>query len=324
MVGPTGNRRQSVPDPGPTLPLNPRGFTVSQRRTLILAASIIVGALGAFLLYNYVSGVEDKANEGTQLVSVYLVSQPIARGTSGNEAAAYIKKDSIPRKAVPANAIRNPEDISGKVALYALSPNAVVLNDMFVDPSDPNARQSFSERLTRINNEDQVAISIQVDVTRGVAGLIQPGDFINIMIRRVSEVSPDAPLPEGIDPSDILFGEQARYLYQKVEVLAVGQNTVPQAGAAAVATSDPTSTAGAPASAAAAGDPGLITVMVPTRAAQYLASVDTGDFYLSLVARDYKPVAQQVIDFNATTPAEDPALLTPYGPNGPESRGGEN
>ena len=64
--------------------------------------------------------------------------------------------------------------------------------------------------------------------------------------------------------------------------------------------------------------------MVPTRAAQYLASVDTGDFYLSLVARDYKPVAQQVIDFNATIPAEDPALLTPYGPNGPESRGGEN
>ena len=294
---------------------------MSQRRTLILAAAVIVGALGAFLVWNYVSGVEDKANEGTQLVSVYLVSQPIARGTSGAEAAAYIKKDQIPRKAVPANAITSPEDISGKVALYALSPNAVVLNDMFVDPSDPNARQSFSERLSRINNEDQVAITLQVDQVRGVAGLIQPGDFINIMIRKVSEVSPEAGLPEGVDPADILFGEQARYLYQKVEVIAVGQNTVPQAGAAAVATNPDGSTAGAPASPAAAQDAGLITVMVPTRAAQYIASVDQGNFYLSLVARDFQPVAQQVIDFNATIPAEDPAQLTPYGPKGPESRG---
>jgi Flp pilus assembly protein CpaB len=291
---------------------------VSQRRTLILAAAIIVGALGAFLVWNYVSGVEDKANEGTQLVSVYLVSQPIARGTSGNEAAAYIKKDSIPRKAVPANAITSAEDISGKVALYALSPNAVVLNDMFVDPSDPNARQSFSERLTRINNEDQVAIAIQVDQVRGVAGLIQPGDFVNIMIRKVSEVSPEAPLPEGVEASDILFGEQARHLYQKVEVLAVGQNTVPQAGAAVA---EDGSSSGAPASPSAAQDAGLITLMVPTRAAQYLASVDGPNFYLTLVARDYKPVAQQVIDFNSTIPGEDAALLTPYGPNGPENRG---
>ena len=293
---------------------------MSQRRTLILAAAIIVGALGAFLVWNYVSGVEDKANEGTQLVSVYLVSQPIARGTSGNEAAAYIKKDSIPRKAVPANAITSPEDISGKVALYALSPNAVVLNDMFVDPSDPNARQSFAERLTRINNEDQVAIAVQVDQVRGVAGLIQPGDFINMMIRNVSEVAPEG-LPEGVQASDILFGEQARYLYQKVEVIAVGQNTVPQAGSAAVATTDEGGTSGAPASPAAAQDAGLITVMVPTRAAQYIASVDQGSFYLALVARDYKPVAQQVIDFNSTIPGEDAALLTPYGPNGPENRG---
>ena len=42
---------------------------------------------------------------------------------------------------------------------------------------------------------------------------------------------------------------------------------------------------------------------------------DCGAFGLSL------EVAQQVIDFNSTIPAEDPALLTPYGPNGPENRG---
>jgi pilus assembly protein CpaB len=296
---------------------------VSQRRTLILAAAIIVGALGAFLTWNYVNGVEEDVAKDSQLVSVYLVAQPIARGTSGTEAQAYIKKDTIPRKAVPSNYITNPQDISGKVALNALSANQVVLSDMFVDPSDPNARQSFSERLTRINNEDQSALTIQVDQVRGVAGLLQPGDYVNIMVREVSEIDPLAPIPEGMTPEEILFGAQARYLYQKVEVLAVGQNTVPQPGTTRVATEGEEGSTGslAPANPDAAMDAGLITVIVPTRAAQYIASVKSELLYLSLVARDYKPVPQQVIDFNATLPAEDPALLTPYGPNGPESTG---
>lgn len=284
---------------------------MSQRRTLILAAAIIVGALGAFLVWNYVNGVEDKVNEETELVSVYLVDQPIPRGLSGNEAQAYIKKDSLPRKAVPANIITDPQDIAGKVALNSLSANQVVLNDMFVDPSDPNARQSFSERLTRINNEDQVAVTVSVDQVRGVAGLIQPGDFVNIMIRNVTQIDPLA--PEG-PPQDVLFAAQARYLYQKVEVLAVGQSAVPQPGTAEAASE----TGG---SGPVVGDSGLITFMVPTRAAQYIASVESEALYLTLVARDYKPVAQQIIDFNSIIPAEDPALLTPYGPNGPESTG---
>lgn len=293
---------------------------MSQRRTLILAAAIIVGALGAFLVWNYVNGVEDKVLEDSELVSVYLVSQPIGRGTSGIEAQAYIKKDSVPRKAVPANHINSPEDISGKVALNALSPNQIVLNDMFVDPSDPNARQSFTERLTRINNEDQTAIAVQVDQVRGVAGLIQPGDYVNIMIREVSEIAAVEALPGDVAIEDILFGAQARYLYQKVEVLAVGQSTVPQAGVTQVANADGTVT-NVPASPDAAQDAGLITVLVPTRAAQYIASVKSENLYLTLVARDYKPAAQQVIDFNSTLPAEDGALLTPYGPAGPESTG---
>ena len=291
---------------------------MSQRRTLILAAAIIIGALGAFLVWNYVNNVEDKVAQDSELVSVYLVAQPIARGTSGVEAQAYIKKDTIPRKAVPANYITSPQDISGKVALNSLSANQVVLHDMFVDPADPNARQSFAERLNRINNEDQSAITVQVDQVRGVAGLLQPGDHVNIMVREVSQIDPAAPLPEGTSPESILFGAQARYLYQKVEVLAVGQNTVPQPGGAQVAAGDGSL---APANPNAAQDAGLITVIVPTRAAQYIASVESERLYLTLVARDYKPAPQQIIDFNATLPAEDPALLTPYGPAGPESTG---
>ena len=295
---------------------------MSQRRTLILVAAIAIGALGSFLVWNYVNGVQDQANGDAKLVSVYLVKQSIPRGTSGTEAQSYISKDKIPQKIVPSNAITDPQDISGKVALNTLPPNSVVVSDMFVDPSDPNARQSFSERLDRINDEDQVAITISLDQVRGVAGLIQPGDYVNIMLTQVSDLGPDGNpvgVPEGANPDEVLFAGQARYLYQKAEVLAVGQSAVPQAGVAAASSGDG-SEASAPVS-PAAQDAGLLTLIVPAKAAQYIASVDGSAIYLTLVARDYKPIAQTPIQIGTQLPAENPALLTPYGPKGPEGSG---
>ena len=324
---PTGISLSAIPT-GVVSSTQPKGFTVSQRRTLILVAAIAIGALGSFLVWNYVNGVKDDANKGSELVSVYLVKQAIPRGTSGVEAVAYIKKDEIPQKIVPGNAITDPRDISGQVALNALVPNTVVVSDMFVDPSDPNARSSFSDRLNRINNEDQVAVTISVDQVRGVAGLIQPGDFVNVMVSKVTEIDAEGNplgLPPDAEVDKILFAAQARYLYQKVEVLAVGQNAVPMAGVAIAAETagDPNTIDGgaAPASPNAAQDAGLITLIVPTKAAQYIASVAPENLYLVMVARDYKPVQQQTIDLNAPIPAENPAQLTPYGPKGPEASG---
>lgn len=284
---------------------------MSQRRTLILVAAIAIGALASFLVWNYVNGVQDEAFDNAEQVPVYLVKQNVTRGTSGLEAQAYIAKENIPRKFKPGNAIASIEDISGKVAVNDLVPNQVVVSDMFVDASDPAARASFSERLTKIRNEDQVAITLSVDQVRGVAGLVRPGDFVNILLANQtsggagadSEADPTAPL-------DLAF--KARYLYQKAQVLAVGQDALPQAGAAAP-TADET------AAAAPEENSGLITLIVPAKAAQYIASVDPSTIYMVLVARDYKPVPQAPIDFNDLLPAEDAAQLTPYGKDGPDS-----
>ncbi|QXC61684.1 Flp pilus assembly protein CpaB [Aquihabitans sp. G128] len=288
---------------------------MSQRRTLILAAAIVIGALASFLVWNYVNGVQDEAYSNAEQVPVYLVKQAVPRGTPGLQAQAYIAKENIPRKFKPGNAITNIEDITGKIAVSDLVPNQVVVADMFVDASDPAARASFSEKLARIRNKDQVAVTISLDQVRGVAGLIAPGDFVNIMVTQVVQVGNTSDGATSADTSnesgDRLFAQQARFLYQKVEVLAVGQTAVPEAGA--------TTDTAADAAAAAATNSGMITVIVPTKAAQYIASVPPEQLYLVLVARDYKPVAQDPIDLNALLPGEDPSQLTPYGKDGPES-----
>jgi Flp pilus assembly protein CpaB len=287
---------------------------VSQRRTLILVAAVVVGALASFLVWNYVNGVQDEAFNNAEQVPVYLVKTNVSRGTPGLEAQAYIAKENIPRKFKPGNAITDLEDISGKVALNNLVPNQVVVSDMFVDASDPSARASFAERLNRVRNEDQVAITINVDDVHGVAGLIAPGDFVNIMVTGVvttdGEGGDAAPAAEGDIPG--LFDAAARYLYQKVEILAVGATAVPQPGETATA-------AGAEGGAAPVSGGGLLTLMVPARAAQFIASVSPEQIYLTLVARDYKPVPQTEIPKDTPLPAETPSELTPYGTKGPDS-----
>lgn len=192
-----------------------------------------------------------------------------------------------------------------------------MVNDMFVDASDPLARESFAERLTRIRETDQVAITLTLDQVRGVAGLIEPGDFVNIMVTEVSQVgntTDGATPPADAGAQDKLFGQQARSLYQKVEVLAVGQQAVAQPGASA--TADPAADGTA---APEQQDAGLITLIVPTKAAQYIASVPAEQIYMVLVARDYKPTAQDPINLDDLLPGEDPGQLTPYGTEGPES-----
>lgn len=281
---------------------------MSQRRTLILVAAILIGALSSFLVWNYVNGIQDEAYSEAERVPVFLVKQPMPEGTSGVDAQAYIAKEEIPRKFLPSNAITSMEDISGKVALNSLVPNQVVVSDMFVAASDPRAQQSFAQRLQKIGNTDMVTATIQVDVTKGVAGLIQPGDYVNVLVLRINaNAGADGAATPEANPA--LFQTGARYLYQKVQVLAVDKSAVPEAGSAEAAAADDGVTA-------PVSNAGLLTLIVPAKGAQYLASLTPEQIYLSLVALDYEPKVQDQIDPEAPLPAEDPAVLTPYGPDG--------
>src|SRR4029079_11113891 len=103
----------------------------------------------------------------------------------------------------------------------------IVVDGMFVEPRA--ATVSFAQRIPA----GQVAISIQVDQIRGVANLVVPGDKVNIL----------ASAPDG-----------QRFLFQGVDVIAIGSTPAPQPGETTATTSQ------------ALGG-GLITFAVPPLAA---------------------------------------------------------
>jgi pilus assembly protein CpaB len=274
---------------------------------LILIAAVLVGAVAAYALFTYIGGIEDEANDNAERVQIFKIVQDIPKGTFGDEAFAQglIETDNIAKEFRPATAITQPSQIDGLVAISDLPANQVVVTNQFVDQQE--SLSTFSQLLK--NNE--VAITVQVDQIRGVAGLLVPGDFVNLLVTTESLTETGDPAEPTPGEGQVAFASPQRYLYQKVQILAVGQTRRLEPGETAATNAD-----GTP---AAAGGSGLITFVVPAEAAQRIASVSDA-IYLTLVARDYQPVALPPLPPSEVPPAEDPDQLTPYGPDGrPES-----
>jgi pilus assembly protein CpaB len=269
---------------------------------MILIAAIAVGLLAAFLVFNYVQGAEDRAQGDAQRVDVFVVRDQIPRGVSGNEAQEQnlIERDQIPREFLPPTAITSLDQIDGKVALNNLAPNQVLVDGMFVDAAD--AQVGFSELL----EDDRTAITISVDQVRGVAGLLVPGDEVNMMLTLAGGTGEPDTVAERV-PLD------ARFLYQKVRILAVGATAAAQPGENLTEGAE-----GEAAAPAAETDTGLITFSVPVEAAQYIASAPPESIYLTLVPESYEPTPLPPLGIDELTdlPGEVGTELTPYGPSG--------
>jgi pilus assembly protein CpaB len=240
---------------------------VNAKRTLIVAAAVVVAAIAAFANYAYLNSVQDRAYKDAERVRVFVVSQDIAKGLPGEQALneERIRSDEIPREFRPATAITDTATIRGKVALSSLSVGQVVVDGMFVDPKV--AQVSFSQRIPA----GQVAVTVSVGSVEGVAGLLVPGDKVNLLVT---------------DPAGA-----RRYLYQNVNILAIGTSAAPEAGETQ-----------------AVLNPGsnLITFAVPPLAAARV--VAAGSLYLTLVPPDNQPVPVPPVNPGNLFPPE----LTPY------------
>jgi Flp pilus assembly protein CpaB len=279
---------------------------VSSRRTLILLGAVAVGVVAALLLFNYVRGIEDRAYDNAKRVNVFVADSDIPRATTGETATAggAIGSSQIPQQFRPATAITTTEELQKKVALFDIPQNTVILKGMFVDPASTTL--TFRQRL---KNPDYQAMTISVDSIRGVGNWLVAGDEVNMLVK----VGPG----EGENFTGYLTagGETFRYLYQKVQILAVGDKAVLAPGEGDTTAASSGAPAGAPGS-------GYLTLNVSPEAAQYIAiASDVGSIYLTLVAEEYQvrelpPLPGITSPAPPLLPGEDPSQLTPYGPEG--------
>ena len=222
------------------------------RRTLALVLAVGLALLATLALYSYVKSLEDKANEGLTVVDVFVAKQDIGPGVSGDTAGSQglIERKSVPTKYVPTGAISSLTEISGKIAIVQIYKDEIIVAPRFAVPGTNAAR------VLPIGDGKQ-AISLQIDQVRGVAGFIQPGDRVSLIIH-----------------IERTGGSIARYLLQNIDVLAVGTRIV---GAAAPATGD---------AAAAPADTGccLLTIaLTPGQAEQLVFAINNGQLHFTLL-----------------------------------------
>jgi pilus assembly protein CpaB len=181
------------------------------------AAAIVLALVAGIGVYMYASGADKRAEENASLVDAWVANADIAKGTTGDELlqAGLIEKEKVAKSSVPPGAVTDPNSLSGQVLAGPVSAKQFITVGNFV-----SAKTGFGSAFSNALTSDLVAVTISVDVNRGVANQIAPGDHVNI-----------ASSTEG--------GGYA-YILNKVKVLAVGASTAtPQPAAPAADGSAP-------------------------------------------------------------------------------------
>lgn len=234
---------------------------MTNRRTVLIVVAVALSLVAAGATWQYLSGVNDRAFKNAQMVTYYVANRDIERGYPGDKALkdGLIVKSRIPRKFYPAKAVNDLKSLNGQVAVSNIAAGLPIVQGDFADPRV--AVVSFAQRIPK----GMQAVTVSVDQVKGVAGLIVPGDHVNLLVT---------------------LDDKTQYVLQNLEVLAVGQNAVLQPGETS------TSAAGhAPvATSNAVQNTGLITFSVPSvSAAKIVYAAGTGSIYLTLVPPDFTP-----------------------------------
>jgi len=178
-----------------------------QNRLLAIVVAIVLAIVAAMALVIYANSADRRAINEQAPVRVWVAAQEIEQGESLDAAfrAAKFRTADYPRRLVAQDAVRSLNQLSGRVAAIDIKPGELLLGSRWV-----NQEEVEGQNLLTIKPGHQ-AVSIQVDATRQVSGLVTVNNRVNVYVT--------------ISQAD---GIQSKLLLPNVKVLAVGA-TIQQA-----------------------------------------------------------------------------------------------
>jgi len=171
---------------------------------LVLAVAIVLGGIAAVLARNWL--VSHGQSEQTGAGSIVVAAAPLAFGTQLS--ADNLREIPWSTGALPDGAFATKRDVLNdgrRMALAAVARNEPILRSKITAPGQ-------RATLSSILDPGKRAVTVRVDDVRGVAGFIQPGDRVDVVLIRTEAESRSN---EGF--SDVIL--------QSVKVLAIDQIT---------------------------------------------------------------------------------------------------
>lgn len=171
---------------------------INKRITII---AILLAIITTFGLYYYIQSI--KSNSEEEFVEVYVANQDIPAKTQLDETMIVLKK--IDAKYVVNNAILKDGNILGKYASERIIGGEQIISDRLLESNDAK----FSYKIPK----DKRAISIGVNGIDGVAHLIIPGDYVDVLVYKAEE-----------NDDNVTYPDIAKVVLQNVLVLAIDRD----------------------------------------------------------------------------------------------------
>ena len=178
---------------------------MNSRRIVLLVALLL--ALGSgFLTIRYLQSVQPKSVAQVELKTVVVSDRLIPPHTKITP--DMLQTTSRPVDSLEPDAISDPKEIAGTVSLIEIPDSSVLTHSKIGQPAQLG--------LTASLRPGERAISIPVDRVKAVAGLIQPGDRVDVI---------------AVPPRDDTSTMHAFAILRGVRVLALGSQTEQNVGA---------------------------------------------------------------------------------------------
>lgn len=170
------------------------------KNKIILILAVIVGLAAAGGLYVFLENMQKTYQIKGDFVKVVVASQRIPAKTQIT--AQMIELKDIPSNYVNERAAVDTKEVVGKVLKSEIFPGEQVLRDKLAKDNDPSGGLAF------IIPPGRRAVTIAVNEVSGVAGLVRPGDRVDVIAT--------------FDPGT---GSITTFLIQNVDVLSTDQIT---------------------------------------------------------------------------------------------------
>ncbi|MGY2874567.1 pilus assembly protein CpaB [Marmoricola sp. URHA0025 HA25] len=175
------------------------------RRRVLLVVAAVIAALGTLLVFLYVRGADDRANQKYHAVQVLKAVKQIDPGetVATAQAAGKIQKADVSDGDRLPDALSDVSTISDQLAKTTIYPGEQIVASKFgLTPVATNALEV---------PDGKIAVSINLTDTARVAGFVNPGDKVAIFMNSGGGAG---------------LGSFTRLLLSEVQVIAVGTTTV--------------------------------------------------------------------------------------------------
>lgn len=145
-------------------------------RTVLVVVAVIAGALAVVATYLYLSALRRSVEKEEALVKVYVAAEDLERNASAEDLVAdnRVEVKEVPRKFVPAGAVTDPAEVSGKVLVASVPKGAILTKAYFASVEAAGMPVQLPPGYR--------AIAIAVNEVVAVGNKIVSGDRVDIVV----------------------------------------------------------------------------------------------------------------------------------------------